>query len=198
MTQGILPITSLPGWPSPPDGILNQLAAVTPCFVSPDGLHVGDVDAANAFLTSFVGSATQLAHNKDAWLNNLAALYVGKYAAGFNYTVPGDASGSHNYQIDPDSLQSISGAGSWAMACLTLTTVSAPISTWPAGFAWIDSNNTGVAMTAPQCAAFATNAAYYLASLVIFNRATKNAILAAADMATLAAIDVTVGWPANP
>lgn len=62
MTAGIIPVTSIPGWPNLSDGILQHLAAITPCFVSPDGLHVGDVTAAQSFLSAFSGSATELSH----------------------------------------------------------------------------------------------------------------------------------------
>lgn len=62
--DNILPITSIPGWPAPPSGVIEGLNTVTACFISPEGLHVGDITAAQTFLSSYVGSATQLSYNQ--------------------------------------------------------------------------------------------------------------------------------------
>lgn len=73
--MNILPITSLPGWPSPPNGLISKLAEVTPCFVSPDGLNVGDVTVAQNFISTYVGSATELSFNKTQKQTALDALF---------------------------------------------------------------------------------------------------------------------------
>lgn len=196
-TPGILPVTSIPGWPAPLAGVMEGLVQVTPCFVSPDGLHVSDVNAAQAFLTAFAGSDAQLAHNKTLWLSNLGLQFAGLFVAGFNYTVPGDASGSHNYQIDPASIGNITAAGSWACSLVAITIQPAPIAPWPSGFVWIDSNNVSVPMTVTQCAAFATATGAYVTALILNNRALKTAIAAASSMTALQANDITQGWPSN-
>ena len=66
MASGFIPVTSIPGWPSPAAGVMESLAAtgVAP-VISPDGLHANDVAASQAFLDSYVGSATELQWNKD-------------------------------------------------------------------------------------------------------------------------------------
>jgi hypothetical protein len=198
MALGIISISSLPGQSaSSVAGLTEGLAKVTPCFISPEGLHVGDIDAAQTFLAAFVGSAQQLAHNQAASLASLGLQYVGLFAAGFNYSVPGDASGLHNYQIDPASIGNITAAGSWATSLVALTSVPSPLAPWPNNFIWIDSVNVAVPMTAEQCAAFATAAGAYVTALILNNRALKTAISAAPDMATLQAIDITAGWPTN-
>jgi hypothetical protein len=193
-TPGILPIASLPGWPQPIAGVMAGLAAITPCFVSPDGLHVGDTVAAQNFLSAYAGSASELTFNQAQQQTALATLFGSKFIAGFKYTVPGDASGSHNYQIDPASVANIVGAGAWASSAVAgLPGVAA----WPTGFTWIDASNNAVPMTAAQCAGFASAVGAYITALILNNRALKTAVASAASMTALAAIDITQGWSSN-
>lgn len=202
MAQGIIPITSLPGWPTFPDGLATKLANVTPCFVSPEGLHVGDIDAAQAFLASFVGSDTQLAHNKDVWLGNLSATYLGKFAAGFNYTGPDKI--LRTFQIDPTSqfnidVQANASLGA-IMAEVALVTQSGSLTgeIWDANSYFIAADNSHMPTPTPQdMRTFALAVHGYVSGLILWNRALKDQINAAADMKTLSTIDVTAGWPVN-
>lgn len=75
MTKGIIPLTNIPGWPTPSSGILTQLSAVTSYCISPDGLEVGDITAAQNFLSSYVGSATEFSFNQTLKQAALDALF---------------------------------------------------------------------------------------------------------------------------
>lgn len=200
--ETILPITNIPGWPAPLSGVIEGLQAVTSCFISPDGLHVGDIDAAQAFLASFVGSDTQLAHNKDVWLGNLSATYLGKFAAGFNYTGPDKI--LRTFQIDPTSqfnidVQANASLGA-IMAQVALVTQSGSLTgeIWDANSYFIAIDNSHMPTPTPQdMRTFALAVRGYVSGLILWNRALKDQIIAAADMKTLSTIDVTAGWPAN-
>ena len=62
MASGIIDVTTLPGWPSPLAGLADSAAAAGISWtIRPDGLHVSDVDAANALISTYSGSAAQLA-----------------------------------------------------------------------------------------------------------------------------------------
>ena len=73
----VLPVTSIPGWPTPPAGLMENFTAQNggPVSISPDGLHVADQTLAQAYLASFVGSATELAYNKTIKQAALDALF---------------------------------------------------------------------------------------------------------------------------
>lgn len=96
------------------------------------------------------------------------------------------------YQIDPVSVQNLTGMG--ALATATLTAGSGAV--WPAGFSWIAANNALVAMTAVQLLAFASAVAGYVSGLVMNLRALKTAIAAAADVPAVQGINIAGGWPA--
>jgi hypothetical protein len=83
MASGIISVATIPGWPSPVAGVMEELAAslvaggFAPPFIAPDGVHVGDVTTAQNFLNGYSDSATQLQWNKwqmqtalDALLDN--------------------------------------------------------------------------------------------------------------------------------
>jgi hypothetical protein len=72
------------------------------------------------------------------------------------------------------------------------------VSPWPAQFAWRDAENNMVPMTAAQCYAFTQNVGVYVATIFGTYTYYYQQIMAAADVAAVAAIDVTAGWPANP
>jgi hypothetical protein len=186
---------SVPGGTTPPTGLFETLeAAGITAARSRDGVHVSDVAAAASLLAGYVGSPVQLAFNQSAARLSLAAVFADRIAAGRVYAIPGDASGAHIYQIDAASVANITGAVAWASADgAGITGVAA----WPAGFAWIDAGNVAVPMTAPECAAFASDVGAYLSALILNNRSLKDAVAAAPDLAALAAIDVGQGWPRN-
>lgn len=81
MASGILSVTSIPGWPVPSSGVREgldtalQAAGFSPAFISPDGLNVGDVTAAQNFLSAYVGSASELSFNKTKKQTALDALF---------------------------------------------------------------------------------------------------------------------------
>lgn len=65
---------------------------------------------------------------------------------------------------------------------------------WPEGFAFIAADNSQKAFTAAEFVAFADAAASTVISRRLHARALKDAVLAAADDAAVAAIDITAGW----
>jgi hypothetical protein len=185
MAQGVIPITSIPGWPSPPDGIMTLLAEITPCFVSPDGLHADDVDAAQDFLDAFVGSASQLEYNKDAWLTNLATLYADKYATGFNYD-------GYTFQIDARSQGNIDGQATAALGSILNGEV------WDANSYFVAADNSRMPLPTAEAARMFSLAAHnYIADLILNNRKLKDEINGATTMAELEIVDINSGWPAN-
>lgn len=63
MAKGTIPVTNIPGWPSPPDGVMEACEnAVANGYVTitPNGIETTDTTAVQNVLSSFVGSATQL------------------------------------------------------------------------------------------------------------------------------------------
>lgn len=71
MAPGIIPYSSVPGWPSPPVGLFEtcESALASTGFASfvsrgPDGVMVSDVATVNAVLASYAGSALELSYNK--------------------------------------------------------------------------------------------------------------------------------------
>lgn len=192
MAQGILPITSLPAWPTPAAGVMSGLVSLLPgAFISPDGIHVSDVATAQNFLSSYVGSAAQLAFNKSALLDQLAALYLSKFGAGFNYTGP-DAV-KRSFQIDATSQFNIDVQANASLGALLNSEV------WDTTSYFIDANNLHMATPRAQdMRAFALATRSHVSAIILNNRALKDKINAAATMATLAAIDLNSGWPANP
>ena len=67
--------------------------------------------------------------------------------------------------------------------------------TWPAQFGWIASDNSIVPMTAAQCYDFTQTMGAAVSAFVLTARTIKNTCLAAPDLATLNAIDITQNWP---
>ena len=86
MAAGIIPVTSIPGWPQPdpalPTYCQNQLIAAgfPPTYsFAPDGLHVSDVPTVNAAFSSLSGSQGQLQFYKDQKQNALDALLLNNF-----------------------------------------------------------------------------------------------------------------------
>lgn len=77
MAQGVIPVTSLPGWPAPVAGILENMTAANggPCQHAPDGIHVSDVTLAQAYVSAYVGGAAELAWTKQRKQTALDALF---------------------------------------------------------------------------------------------------------------------------
>lgn len=98
MAAGIIAVSSIPGWPSPPPGLAAycQAALVTAGFsqvyvISPDGLHVTDVPTVTAAFASFAGSASELSYWKTQQQAALDALFdanfdLAKFIRGGNAT----------------------------------------------------------------------------------------------------------------
>lgn len=70
----------------------------------------------------------------------------------------------------------------------------APGATWDDRFVFIAADNTGVPFTAAEFGPFADTAANAVIARRMNARALKDAVLAAADDAAVAAIDITAGW----
>lgn len=197
--------------PFPPaDGFVAAVTAAGQHISSgPDGWHVDDAATAQAIFNSFAGSAAQLAHakanaNGTGKFNQLAAIYFGKFAAGFNYTGPDGV--KRTFQIDAQSQFNIDvqanaslGAIINSVALVTQPGSGLEAETWDANSYFIAADNSHMATPlARDMRAFALATRGYVSALILNNRALKDRIAAATDMATLNAIDITAGWPANP
>ncbi len=193
MASGYIPFTSIPGWPTPLAGAREAMDATLAAanfdvsHSDNNGLWVGDVTTAQNSLSSYVGSAAQLAWNQNLQQEALATLYGSKFVAGFNYN-------TENFQIDPASQSNIASMGSLAAAVVNNTPGALA---WPSSFFWIASNNSQVPMTAAQMYAFSQAVASYVSALVVNNFSLKQSIAAAATMTALQAINITSGWPTN-
>lgn len=198
MAHGLIDANTVPGWPSPPAGVMEECAAalVTAGFSdvvshTPDGILVSDVDTARAFIAGYVGSAAQLAFEKDAKLAQLTELYAGKYAAGLSYVGPDGV--KRTFQIDPQSQFNIDVQANAALGAIL---AGEP---WFEGSYFVAADNSHMGLpTARDMRAFALAARSYVAGLILCNRALKDAIGAASTTGALQVIDIDASWPANP
>lgn len=126
-----------------------------------------------------------LADAQNDALNRLNNQYNGLYASGFNYN-------GQNFQIDPDSQAKINAACSMAMA------IQASGAQWPANYTWIASDNTTMSLgTVAAVLTFGLGVGQYVTSLVLTNRAMKDAIASLPDIPSCDAFNVASGWPSN-
>jgi len=118
-------------------------------------------------------------------LSRLADHCQALYDAGYNFA-------GRNFQIDPVSLQNVNGAATLALVS------QATGQPWPATFVWIASDNTTMPVPdAPTMIGFAASVANHVTTLILTNRALKDAIAVLPDVASCDAFDVTQGWPKN-
>lgn len=174
--------------PSPihiPPGLIETIEAHHFVSRSPDGWQVSDAVAVQAIIDSYEGSPAQLAFLKDRKRDALAQVFGGKIEAGRVY-------GGATFQIDQGSTANIAAMAIRAGLALANAPGTEP---WPAGFYWIAADNSHVPMDAAAMYAFAQDVGGYMSLLIMTNRAFKDAIENAADVAALDAIDVTAGWP---
>lgn len=155
--------------------------------ITPAGLMADDAASVEAAAFSFSGSASELQWWQAQKLAALAAQYATLMGAGFVFN-------GHTYQIDSASQQQIAAMGSLAAQVLANTP---GVAAWPANFVWIDTANANVPMAASDMFAFAQATAAYVSGCVVANRAIKDAIAAAPNVAAVQALDVTANWPAN-
>lgn len=135
--------------------------------------------------TITVTDTRTLADAQNEALTRLANFYNSLYAAGFNYN-------GKNVQIDPASLQNVNAAASMAIAA------QATNAAWPQSYVWITTDNSTLALTtAPAVIAFGVAIGNYVTTLIMTNRALKNAIAALTTIAVCDAFDVMQGWPSN-
>lgn len=180
-----------------PDGLASSFVAQGHAVaMAPDGWSVDDAAAFQAFVASYPGSATQLAWAKTnthstGKIDQLAAIYLGKFGAGFNYTGPDGV--KRTFQIDPTSQFNID-----VQANASLGSIMAG-EAWDQTSYFIAADNSHMATPRAQdMRAFALATRSYVSVLILNNRALKDAISGAANMAALAAIDINAGWPTNP
>src|SRR4249920_508661 len=81
MSAGIIPVTSIPGWPSPPPGLmpacqksLDDAGINGSVSMRAQGLYTPDINNTQAVLSSYVGSSDQLSYNKTLKQTQLDAL----------------------------------------------------------------------------------------------------------------------------
>lgn len=158
---------------------------------APDGWLVDDATAFQALASTYAGSPAQLAWAKNSAISQLAALYLGKFGAGFNYT--GADGVKRTFQIDPTSQFNIDVQANASLGAVLNGEA------WDQTSYFIAADNSHMATPRAQdMRAFALATRAYVSTIILNNRALKDRIGAAADMATLAAIDLNSGWPANP
>ena len=90
-----------------------------------------------------------------------------------------------DFQVDPASQAKITAQGALALASLS-NPATVP---WPPGFCWIAADNSRVAMDAAAMLSFAAAVAGHVGGLIFAARARKDAILALASVAAVAAAD---------
>jgi hypothetical protein len=128
--------------------------------------------------------ASALNDLKVARMREVGAELAKRMAAGFVYRL-------NAYQLDDDSQARIT-----ALAFKAQRMVDArPGTTWDANFVFLAADNTAVSFTAANFLPFADAASNVVIARRIKARQLKDTILAAADAAALAAIDITAGWP---
>jgi len=177
---------------------------------SPDGWHVSDATAANAFIAAYSGSAAELNWHKAQALAALAAQYETVIAEGRLYTVTGGADATqHTYQIDEvapinpatgqptrrNSQGTITSLGAWASQVVAGMPGVQP---WPTDFGFTDAANVPVPMTAAQLYAFSQDVAGYVAAIDLNFFTLRLGISAQTTVAGVTAINTGAGWPVNP
>lgn len=124
MAAGHVPSASIPGWPNPAVGVYDCLEAAlfqagfSGCSMMPEGLWAGDVAFADNFLSTYVGSTTELEWHRtqlqaqlDTNLNNNFNL-IAFIRAGTISTLTGTnvanflANSSNNYRKLRDQISS--------------------------------------------------------------------------------------------
>lgn len=173
-------------------GCPDALATAGVAFeIAPDGFYASDATQAQAIINGYAGSATELAWHKADILAQLGNLCLSKYAGGFNYS--GADNVQRNFQIDPQSQFNIDVQANASLGAIMNGEA------WDSNSYFIASDNSHMPTPTPQAMrAFSLAARAYVAGLILHNRALKDQINAAADLATLQAIDITAGWPGNP
>jgi len=174
----------------PPDQSL--LPAGQAALQVPDGTIVGfrthQVAGPGTPAAALVPFVATFAENKAtkiaAALDHFASLF--RLPAGYSWS-------GALFQIDANSQAAITAMGADADRSLRDPTTFP----WDPGFYFIAADNSHVAMTATQMASFSQAIANYVRQARYRVRAIKDAIAAAADRATLDAIDVTAGYPVS-
>lgn len=144
---------------------------------------VADV-VATALSSRLSSAKTQVAGQVDGIVNT-------KCNAGFTF-------GGKAYQSDPVAVQRMQAAATAALAAILAGHGAANNLRWAnpnTDFQWIASDNSLNPMDAPTMLQFFSTAISIGQAIILYGRAVKNAVAAAADFPTLRAIDVTAGWP---
>jgi hypothetical protein len=116
---------------------------------------------------------------------------VTKLNAGFTFA-------GKPYQTDAVSVTRLQSASIAALAAIAAGHGAPGNLRWAdpnTDFAWIATDNTMNTMDAPTLLAFAMGAVALGQKLILFSRALKDQLNAAADFPTLRAIDLSTGWP---
>lgn len=147
-----------------------------------NGIWVSSNDAAvNAIISAYDPLATD---TKPAACAAVDAQYALIISTPWTYN-------SHPYQIDTSSQLKIDN-----MKSAAIMSIGNPSTyPWPNGFAWIDSNNVSVPMDAPTMQQFGFAVSTHVSALITYARGLKNQINACTDAASVAAVNITTGWP---
>jgi hypothetical protein len=86
MPPGIIPTSSIPGWPNPPAGLipacqtsLDNAGIKGQLFINPAGLRTPDISNTQNVLSTYTGSSTELTYAKDTRKKALFDLTDGQY-----------------------------------------------------------------------------------------------------------------------
>ena len=177
---GRVVMSSVGGSPTPPDGgqvepLTDEQAAAYEAAAAASPLGVRFVNGA------FEPIGVDLSVQKAQKLAGVAAQLARRNATGFTYA-------GKTYQLDDASQDRITAL----VVKADRYTRSLPGSTWDGRF--IAADNSQVSFTADAFGAFADAASNIVIQRRLHARDLKNLILAAADQATLDAIDITQGW----
>ncbi len=131
-----------------------------------------------------------LADLKSATTNQAKGVFGQKMAAGYTHT------DGHVYQLGADSLGSSGVINLSAIAQLCQQAIDGNGAAWPSGSFIRDAANNNVVYAPPDALAVCTQAGEYVDAARKNYWSISAAIAAAADQASLDAIDITTGYPA--
>lgn len=160
-----------------------------PAWVPPEGLTVHPVDGVRAEIgwqwndgaPAPVVVELSLGEAKSAALQAIASSYAAALRAGVTFS-------GKPYQIDEQSQGRILARAVVARACLDGN------GEWPDDYGWIAMDNSRPIFTAAEFWQFANDAQGRVTAITLNARSLKDAVLAAADIEALEAVDVQGGW----
>lgn len=200
LTRTTLPAPLLAGFEATVEAAGYALA------IGPDGVYSDNAAAVQSLYAIYPGSASELQWHRQQKFTAVSAQYASVISAGRIYTVPGDQSGAHTYQIDevPSATRQSSQQALTAVAAEANRAINSGVAGTPwdptgtIAFFFVDASNVHVPMTPQQAYDFAANVGRYCTNLKLNSFQLVAQISAAPTADAVDAINITTGWPSNP